>query len=296
MPKPPGTISELTASDVLAPQFRTGKTDRTVPGIDVVCTRIAIELQNLDRDTVDAGIRRALETFRDAASADAAFVLQLDASGQHIESVTCARGQFAQCHPEALRGAATTSLPWVHSRLDHLQLSEFRDTAAPRKEQAEDAGTLAELAIGSALLVAFRIRNQPAGLLGLAFGLPRGGFDQNLQLLMRLLGASLASGQDRVRLSQALVRVEERSSLAELAANDGLWDFDVEGSDVYFSPRWRAMLGYDEADLKGGFDWRSLVHPDDMSRVQSSIREHVAGKTPIFESVHRMRHRNGEWR
>jgi diguanylate cyclase (GGDEF)-like protein/PAS domain S-box-containing protein len=56
------------------------------------------------------------------------------------------------------------------------------------------------------------------------------------------------------------------------------------------------MLGYDEADLKGGFNWRSLVHPDDMSRVQSSIRDHVAGKTPIFESVHRMRHRNGEWR
>ena len=56
------------------------------------------------------------------------------------------------------------------------------------------------------------------------------------------------------------------------------------------------MLGYDEADLKGGFDWRSLVHPDDSARVQAAIREHVAGKTPMFESVHRMRHRNGEWR
>ena len=126
--------------------------------------------------------------------------------------------------------------------------------------------------------------------------MPRGGFDVNLQLLMKLLGTSLATGLERVRLSQALVRIEERNALAELAANDGLWDFDVEGNDVYFSPRWRAMLGYDEADLKGGFDWRSLVHPDDMSRVQAAIREHVAGKTPIFESVHRMRHRNGEWR
>ena len=33
-----------------------------------------------------------------------------------------------------------------------------------------------------------------------------------------------------------------------------------------------------------------------MSRVQSAIRDHVAGKSPIFESVHRMKHRNGEWR
>ncbi len=43
-------------------------------------------------------------------------------------------------------------------------------------------------------------------------------------------------------------------------------------------------------------DWRTLVHSDDMSRVQAAIRDHVAGKTPIFESLHRMRHATGEWR
>ena len=48
--------------------------------------------------------------------------------------------------------------------------------------------------------------------------------------------------------------------------------------------------------MRGSPDWRSLVHPDDLSRVQAAIRDHVAGKTPIFESMHRMRHRNGEWR
>src|ERR1700733_4417603 len=296
MSKPPGTITDLSASDVLVPQFWTGKADRAAPGIDVACTKIAVDLQNLERDTADECIQRSLEAFRDATSADAAFIAQLDAGGQHIESVLCARAHFAQCQPEGLRGTPTKSLPWLNSRFDHLRLSEFRDTASPRKEQAEDAGALAELAIGSALLVAYRIKQQPAGLLALAYGVPRGGFDVNLQLLMKLLGTSLATGLERVRLSQALLRVEERNALAELAANDGLWDFDVEGNDVYFSPRWRAMLGYDEADLKGGFDWRSLVHPDDMSRVQSAIREHVADKTPIFESVHRMRHRNGEWR
>ena len=296
MSKPPGTNPDLTASDVLAPQFWTGKTERPAPGFEAACTRIAIDLQNLDRDTAEECIRRSLETLRDAASADAAFAVFLDADGEHVQSVQCARGPFAQCQPEALRGTPTKALPWVNARFEHLRLSEFRDTASPRKEQAEDAGTLAELAIGSALLVSFRIGNLPAGLLGLAYGLPRGGFDANLQSLMKLLGSSLATGIERQRLSQELGRIEERNALAEFAANDGLWDFDVEGNDVYFSPRWRAMLGYEEADLKGGFDWRSLVHPDDLSRVQSAIRDHVAAKTPIFESVHRMRHRDGEWR
>src|SRR6202034_2491179 len=153
MSKPPGTNPDLTASDVIAPQFWTGKTRRPAPGVEAACTRIAIELQHLGRDTAEDSIRRSLEAFRDAASADAAFAVFLSADAQHIESVQCARGHFAQCHPEALRGTPTKSLPWVNSRFEHLRLSEFRDTASPRKEQAEDAGTLAELAIGSALLV-----------------------------------------------------------------------------------------------------------------------------------------------
>ncbi|MFI4914616.1 MAG: EAL domain-containing protein [Steroidobacterales bacterium] len=296
MSKPPGTTSDFSASDVLAPQFWTGRAERAAPGLDVACTKIAVDFQNMSRESADDCIRRSLEILREATSADATFALFLDSSAQHIESVVAARGHFAQCQPEALRGTTIESLSWLHGRCEHLRLSEFRDTAAPRGEQAEDAGLLAELAIGSALFVALRIKDQPAGFLGLAYGLPRGGFDVNLQLMMKLLGTSLATGLDRTRMSLQLARMQERNSLAELTANDGLWDFDVEGNDVYFSPRWRSMLGYDEADLKGNFDWRSLVHPEDMSRVQAAIREHVAGKTPMFESVHRMRHRNGEWR
>jgi diguanylate cyclase (GGDEF)-like protein/PAS domain S-box-containing protein len=296
MSKPPGTTTDFSASDVLAPQFWTGRAERPGPGIDVGCTKIAVDLQNMTQENAEDCVRRSLETFRDSTSADAAFAIFLDAGSKHIESVLSARGHFAQCHPEALRGVAIDSLPWLHARCDHLRLSEFRDTASPRPEQSEDAGTLAELAVGSALLVAYCINGQPAGYLGVAYGLPRGGFDVNLQLLMKLLGTSLATGLERVRLAVALERLQERTALSELVANDGIWDFDVEGNDVYYSPRWRTMLGYDEADLKNGVDWRSLVHPDDSSRVQSAIREHVAAKTPIFESIHRMRHRNGEWR
>ena len=111
MSKPPGTISDLSASEVLAPQFWTGKTERPAPGIELACSKIAIELQNLERDTADECIRRSLESFRDAASADAAFAAVLDADGHHIESVLFARGHFAQCHPEALRGTTLQSLP-----------------------------------------------------------------------------------------------------------------------------------------------------------------------------------------
>jgi diguanylate cyclase (GGDEF)-like protein/PAS domain S-box-containing protein len=296
MSKPPPLSGEHTASDVLAPQFWTGRVDRPAPGLDVACTKIAVDFQNLRRATADESIRQCLAILREATSADGAFSAFFDATGTHVESVMVAGGSFAQVHPEALRGVTLDRLPYIAARNEHLRLSEFRDTATPLRAQEGDAGLLLELSIGAALLVAFRIRDRPAGLLGLVFGLPRPGFDVNLQLLLKLLGASLASGLERVRLSISLERLESRSELGELAANDGLWDFDVEAQETYFSPRWRTMLGYDTVELQRNFDWRTLVHPEDSVRVQNAIRDHVAGKTPMFESMHRMHHRSGEWR
>ncbi len=294
MSNPPAATGDYTASDVLAPQYWTGRTERPPPGLDMACTKISIDFQNLAAENSDEVIRRSLEMLREAASADAAFALFCNISA--VESVSSAGGPFVQCHPEALRGEPLERLPWLQGRVEHLRLSEFRDTATPRNEQALDAGLLAELGIGSALLVAMQVRGRLIGYIGLAYGLPRGAFDVNLRLILKLLGSSLAAGLDRMRMADSLERLEERNRLSELTANDGVWDFDVEGGAVYFSPRWRTMLGYDVADLKDNFDWRSLLHPDDMTRVQAMIREHVAGKTPLFESVHRMRHRNGEWR
>ena len=56
------------------------------------------------------------------------------------------------------------------------------------------------------------------------------------------------------------------------------------------------MLGYPEDQEDVLPDWYRLVHPDDMARVQAKMREHLEGKSEFFESVHRMKHQNGEWR
>src|ERR1700694_4256317 len=113
---------------------------------------------------------------------------------------------------------------------------------------------------------------------------------------MNSVGRSLATGLERIRIEARLAKLEERTNLFQAAANDGMWGFDVESNEGDFSPRRKAVLGYGEDAWRGAPSWRALVHPDDLSRVQTAIRDHVAGKTPIFESTHRMRHRNGEWR
>ena len=207
-----------------------------------------------------------------------------------------ARGLLATGNPEQLRGQSLDVLPWLRSRLAPLRVSEFRDTAHPRPDQAEDAALWANLGIGSILVIGYFIEGRAAGFLGIAGARPRDNWEVQLHLLMKLVGSSLATGLERIEIQAHLRDLEERNELALYSANDGLWDFDTLNNRVYLSPRWKAMLGYDEADVGQAPDWRTLVHSDDMSRVQAAIRDHVAGKTPIFESLHRMRHATGEWR
>src|SRR6202048_871638 len=293
---PPDKPADFTAPDILSADAWTGRVVKPVLGIDVVCTKIAVDFQNMRAESVDECVNRNLGLLRGAPGSDCAFLAPLNPEDSTIADVQLARSAFAQCRPEGLTGSGLEAFPWLKGRLENLRLSELRDTSAPRKEQAAEAAKFAELHIGSALLVALRAQGKPAGFLALAHTMPRGAWDVNLQLLMKLIGTSLATGLERIRIEARLAKLEERTNLSQASANDGLWDFDVENNEVYFSPRWKAMLGYADDDMRGSPDWRSLVHPDDLSRVQAAIRDHVAGKTPTFESTHRMRHRNGEWR
>src|ERR1700689_3266437 len=288
--------ADLTASDILSPNAWNGRTATPVVGLDVACTKIAVDFQNMRRESVDECMKRNLELLREVTASDCVFTAAINPEDLTLKDIEVASSAFSQCRPQALEGESLESYPWLKSHLDHLRLSELRDTSAPRREQSVEAARLAALGIGSVLIVAFRLQDKPAGLLGLAHSLPRGAWDVNLQLMMKLIGTSLATGLDRMRIESRLAKLEERTTLAQSAANDGLWDFDVESNEVYFSPRWKAMLGYADEDMQGSPDWRSLVHPDDLSRVQAAIRHHVAGKTPTFESTRRMRHKSGEWR
>ena len=111
---------------------------------------------------------------RGATGADCAFLATLNPEDSTFTGVQHARSAFAQCRPEALVGTSLETFPWLTARLEHLRLSELRDTSSPRKEQAAEAAKFAELQIGSALLVALRAQGKPAGFLALAHTLPRG--------------------------------------------------------------------------------------------------------------------------
>lgn len=92
----------------------------------------------------------------------------------------------------------------------------------------------------------------------------------------------------------ALYISEERFSLAMRGANDGLWDWNLESDEVYYSPRWKSMLGYGENELDNDLNtWANLVHPDDKDRVLEKVQDYLVGQADSFEVEMRMHHKKG---
>jgi diguanylate cyclase (GGDEF)-like protein/PAS domain S-box-containing protein len=102
---------------------------------------------------------------------------------------------------------------------------------------------------------------------------------------------------ERKQIEDALRQGGERYALAVLAANHGLWDWNLKTNDIYFSPHWKAILGYDEQEIQSTVDeWFDRVHPEDLPRLKVDIAVHLEGTTPSFKSEYRMRHWSGEHR
>ncbi|WP_096704917.1 EAL domain-containing protein [Magnetospirillum sp. 15-1] len=119
----------------------------------------------------------------------------------------------------------------------------------------------------------------------------------NLARLVSSIQRALTEVSERRALRRAeegLRLSEERFQLAMCGANDGLWDWDLKSNQVYFSPRWKAMLGYGEAELQASpFTWVNLLHPDDRLPTQKRMGDFLKGEEDRIELEFRMRHKDG---
>lgn len=101
----------------------------------------------------------------------------------------------------------------------------------------------------------------------------------------------------RRRAEVALRESEERYAIAVQGAKDGLWDWNLKTNQVYFSPRWKSMLGWEEDEINHHLDeWFSRIHPEDFESVKTLLVAHLEGITSDFEGEYRMLHRDGSYR
>jgi PAS domain S-box-containing protein len=101
----------------------------------------------------------------------------------------------------------------------------------------------------------------------------------------------------RRQIEERLHESEERYVLAVRGADDGLWEWDLKSGKVYYSPRWKSMLGYGDAEIGEDVEeWRGRIHPDDAQPTLDALQAHLDGKVLRFQCDHRLRHRNGRYR
>lgn len=113
----------------------------------------------------------------------------------------------------------------------------------------------------------------------------------------KFLGGTSIDISERVTTEDALRASEKRWQLALRGANDGLWDWNAVNGEVYYSARWKQILGYGDHEMANSTEeWDLRVHPDDLPRVKAEIEAHLTRKTPYYVSEYRMRARDGNYR
>lgn len=165
---------------------------------------------------------------------------------------------------------------------DHEEFEFFGRTATALRAQRSSQALL--LGIGVGLLVV-------SGML--VFSLSRS-VSSEFKNAYRLLQEEVA---ERRKTEAQLRKSEERYALAVRGANDGLWDWRLDEGTIYYSPRWKAMLGYDEEAIGSTPDeWMDRVHEEDREQLEVDINRHRNGQTSHFENEHRILHADGSYR
>lgn len=89
----------------------------------------------------------------------------------------------------------------------------------------------------------------------------------------------------------------DRIKYALEGAKDGIWDWNMVNNTVFFSKRWKEMLGYGDKDNMHTLgDWVKSVHPDDYPKVIKIVQDHIEGKTKEFSSLHRAICKDGSYK
>ncbi len=88
----------------------------------------------------------------------------------------------------------------------------------------------------------------------------------------------------------------ERSLLLASATTDGFWDWNLKTDEVYFCPRWKSMIGYEDHELDNHFlTWHERVHPEDIETCMQAVTQCLEGKLNFYENIHRLRNKDNTW-
>jgi diguanylate cyclase (GGDEF)-like protein/PAS domain S-box-containing protein len=118
------------------------------------------------------------------------------------------------------------------------------------------------------------------------------------QVLITGLLALLLVRNRQLKIARAeAAAAPQRLTDALEAAGHGVWTWQIADNQMLLSRPWKQMLGFAEAEIGAQLeDWLSLIHPDDLERTRQALERHLAGQTPVYRCIFRMRAKDAQWR
>jgi len=94
-----------------------------------------------------------------------------------------------------------------------------------------------------------------------------------------------------------LRRSEERYALAARASRDGLWDWNLNNDQIYYSPRWQEMLGIDLSESVASSEvWFSRVLEADRNATRAAVEQHLNSNEDVMQLSYRVQRGDGVMR
>lgn len=102
---------------------------------------------------------------------------------------------------------------------------------------------------------------------------------------------------DRKRAEGRLEATKEQLQQVLVASNTGLWDWNTDTNEVYFSREWKSQLGYGEEELANDFEtWRTLLHIEDRDLAMAYVRAYLKNPVGNYRQEFRLKHKDGSYR
>ena len=102
---------------------------------------------------------------------------------------------------------------------------------------------------------------------------------------------------ERKRMETELIEANERYELAVNGVNDGIWDWDITTNELYLSPRWKQILGYEDHELENHHNtFIRLTYEEDLERVNEHLQRYFKGEINEYSIQFRMKHKDGSLR
>lgn len=256
------------------------------------------QLIGLEGEAFDIGIRSALSSIGEFSGEERLGIALFSEPNTSFERVYTYNDPALSKEFRSQPGLLDRELaPQFHALLSENGTIVLQASGKTRDDTQEITAAMVESGCRSLLLLAIIHGKTLLGFLAAeSLSQPRYWPDDLVELLQVVAGIFGNAFVHR-RSDLALQRSEELYHLIAEASSDGFWDWDLRSSTIYFSPRWKRMLGFEEVDLPTSPSaWFDRVHLEDIGHLMSRINTHIEKRTGHFEAEYQILHKNGSYR